>query len=55
MVCVRRGEQISDTAVSKFSRAFYHGIFSKHMTVCQAFAAAKHTVLGEEEGEAGVN
>lgn len=25
------------------------------MTVCQAFAAAKHTVLGEEEGEAGVN
>ena len=34
VICVRKGERISDDASIMFSKAFYHALFSQTVSVC---------------------
>jgi len=44
VICIRRGERISDKASLRFSRVFYETLFVKNYNVCASFSIAKEEV-----------
>lgn len=49
MICVKKGERISDKASILFSKHFYNALFSQTRTVCQAFELAKASIHAEKD------
>jgi hypothetical protein len=49
VICIKRGEKISDEASIMFTRAFYHALFSQTVSVCQAFKIAKTSLKSERD------
>ena len=49
VICIRKGEQIRDDASIKFSKAFYHKLFSQTVTICEAFNFAKEILKCDKD------
>jgi len=46
-VCIDKGKEIDDKAALTFSRAFYNGLFTLGLKICEAFELARETVKRE--------